>query len=129
MNEWLSFYNNNPNYTSISLCGDGACTGGETPENCSTDCLDFTVLYYFCGDGVCNVYKEKPMSAALNSITVYPIQLDQYGNPLPGGTYEPCVDDCGMKFDTCGVCGVNSEGDMCRNWCNDGGFNMTNYSI
>jgi len=32
-------------------CGDGQCTGSETPDNCSADC-------FICGDGICNPLEQ-----------------------------------------------------------------------
>ncbi|KXZ50499.1 hypothetical protein GPECTOR_16g674 [Gonium pectorale] len=38
----------------LPLCGDGACSGGETCRACPADCGVCGPGAGFCGDGVCN---------------------------------------------------------------------------
>jgi len=115
--EWTAFKNNSPKYVAVSVCGDGACTQGESRVNCSSDCQPANPYEaVWCGDGVCQ-------SGGVSG--------ERYSQFNPETTTN-CPEDCGLSYldATCQACGYAGNGAYCSNQCSGDGdpHNVDNYN-
>lgn len=69
--EWDAFAKNAPKYVSVSVCGDGTCSEGETTASCPGDCP----ISGYCGDGIC----DKSTSTRTQVTYVIPQERTVYG--------------------------------------------------
>lgn len=95
-----------------TTCGDGHCTGTETPASCASDC--FTVLADSDGDGLPDVRDRCPQLSAFDSRAVIDEATGNHAD-LDGPTGYPALgdgigDDCELLFG-CDACASSADGD------------------
>lgn len=85
------------------VCGDGKCSGGETPGSCSEDCAAEPPPSDVCGDSNCG---------PTESYDSCPVDC-----PLPGGCNDDGVCNAGEDCLSCGDCAGKIDGKPKNRWC------------
>jgi len=84
-------------------CGDGKCSGGETPASCPADCSAEPPPSDVCGDGLCG---------STESYDSCPVDC-----PPPGGCNDDGVCNAGEDCLSCGDCPGKTDGKPKTRWC------------